>query len=94
MTTMEKNKENAYLTCSYAKQCYSEWHREELYRKALETNDPNDWSKVSKVPIVTVLIDCFNMDCLMRKDYKLAMENKKEQEKLEQEKEKFEIEKK
>ena len=71
---MEENKENSYLTCSCAKQCYSNWRREELYRKALETNDPNDWSKV---PMVTALIDCFNMDCLMCRDYKQAMKNLK-----------------
>lgn len=71
---MEENKENAYLTCCCAKQCYSNWHREELYRKALETNDPNDWSKMSTV---SALIDCFNMGRLMRKDYKQAMENLK-----------------
>ena len=31
--------------------------------------------------MVTALIDCFNMDCLMRKNYKQAMENLKEQRK-------------
>lgn len=31
--------------------------------------------------MLTTLIDCFNMDCLMRKDYKQAMENIKEQRK-------------
>ena len=62
---MEENKENSYLTCGYAGQCYETWRREELYRKALETNDPNDWSNV---PTVTALIDCFNMDCLMCKE--------------------------
>jgi len=75
---MEENKENAYLTCPIADQCYSKWHREELYRIALKTNKPEDWGKV---PMVCALIDCFNMECLMRKDYKQAMENIKEQRK-------------
>ena len=75
---MEENKENGYLTCPMAGQCYSNWHREKLYKKALETNDPADWSMV---PMVHTLIDCFNMDCLMRKDYKQAIENLKEQRK-------------
>lgn len=71
---MEENKENAYLICPMAERCYSKWHREELYRIALQTNKPEDWGKV---PMVTTIIDCFNMDCLMRKDYKQAMENLK-----------------
>lgn len=73
---MEENKENAYLTCGCAWQCYSNRRREELYKKALQTNKPEDWGKV---PMIGALIDCFNMDCLMRKDYKQAMENIKEQ---------------
>lgn len=76
---MEENKENAYLTCPIAGQCYSKWHREELYRIACQTNKPEDWGKV---PMVTALIDCFNMDCLMHKDYKQAMKNLKEQRKI------------
>lgn len=75
---MEENKENAYLTCPMAGQCHSKWRREELYKKALKTNDPKDWSMV---PMVTALVDCFNMDCFMRKNYKQAMENLKEQRK-------------
>ena len=75
---MEENKENAYLTCPMSGACYSNWRREELYRNALETNKPEDWGKV---PMSTTLIDCFNVDCLMRKDYKQAMENIKEQRK-------------
>ena len=71
---MEENKENAYLTCPMVGQCYENWHREELYRIARQTNKPEDWAKV---PMLNVLIDCFNMDCLMRKDYKQAMENLK-----------------
>ena len=54
--------------------CYSNWHGKELYKKALETNDPKDWSMAL---MTTALIDCFNMECLMRKDYKQAMENLK-----------------
>ena len=75
---MEENKENEYLTCPIADQCYSNWHREELYKKELETNDPKDWSTVQ---MVTAMVDCFNMECLMCKDYKQAMENIKEQRK-------------
>jgi len=75
---MEENKANAYLTCCCAGQCYSNWRREELYRIALKTNKLEDWAKV---PMISALIDCFNMDCLMRKDYKQAMENLKEQRK-------------
>lgn len=71
-----ENKENEYLTCSMSRECYSIERREELYRIALQTNKPEDWGKV---PMVTALIDCFNMDCLMRKNYKQAMENLKEQ---------------
>ena len=67
---MEKeNKENAYLTCGCARQCYSVRRREELYKKALQTNKPEDWGKV---PMVTALVDCFNKECLMRRDYKQA----------------------
>ena len=73
---MEKNKENAYLTCGCAGECYLNWRREELYHIARKTNKPEDWEKV---PMVTALIDCFNTECLMRKDYKQAMENIKEQ---------------
>jgi hypothetical protein len=73
---MEENKENAYLTCFCANECYLNWRREDLYRIALQTNKPEDWGKV---PMVGALIDCFNMDCLMRKNYKQAMENLKEQ---------------
>lgn len=69
-----ENKENAYLTCGCAGQCYLNQRREELYKKALETNKPEDWGKV---PMIGALIDCFNMDCLMLKDYKQAMENLK-----------------
>ncbi len=69
-----ENKENAYLTCDFAGQCYSNQLREELYRIALKTNKPEDWSKV---PMITSLIDCFNMKCLMCKDYKQAMKNLK-----------------
>ena len=75
---VEENKENAYLTCGCAGQCYSNRRREELYCIALQTNKPEDWGKV---PMIGALIDCFNMNCLMRKDYKLAMENIKEQRK-------------
>lgn len=75
---MKENKENAYLTCPIYRRCYSQCRREELHKKALKTNDPNDWSKV---PMVTALVDCFNMDCFMRKNYKQAMENIKEQRK-------------
>ena len=71
---MEENKENAYLTCGCAGQCYENCRREGLYRIACQTNKPEDWGRV---PIVHTLIDCFNLDCLMRKDYKLAMENLK-----------------
>ena len=77
---MEENK-NAYLTCFCADRCYSKQRRSELHKRALETNDPRDWRDWSMVRDVTVLIDCFNMECLMRKDYKLAMENLKEQRK-------------
>lgn len=73
---MEENKENAYLTCPMTGQCYSKWHREELFRIALQTNKLEDWGRV---PMVHTLIDCFNMGCLMRKDYKQAMENLKKQ---------------
>ena len=73
---MKEDKENAYLTCPLSGRCYSKWRREELHKKALKTNDPNDWSKV---PMATVLIDCFNMNCFMRKNYKQAMENIKGQ---------------
>ena len=73
---MKECKENAYLTCGCAGQCYSVEHREELYRIALQTNKPEDWGKV---PMIGALIDCFNMECLMRKDYKRAMENLKVQ---------------
>lgn len=67
---MEKeDKENAYLTCGCAGLCYSVRRREELYRIALQTNKPEDWAKV---PMLTALVDCFNMECLMRKDYKQA----------------------
>ena len=69
-----ENKENAYLTCGCARQCYENCYREELYCIARQTNKPEDWSKV---PMLGALIDCFNMDCLMRKDYKQAMENLK-----------------
>ena len=69
-----ENKENAYLTCGCADQCYSNERREELYRKALETNKLEDWGKV---PMIGALIDCFNMECLMRKDCKRAIENLK-----------------
>ena len=75
---MEENKENAYLTCGCASECYSNWRREELYRIALQTNKPEDWGKV---PMLHIFIDCFNMECLMCKDYKQAMENIKEQRK-------------
>lgn len=75
---MEENKENAYLTCPMADRCHSNQRREELYRIALETNKPEDWGKV---PMIGTLIDCFNLDCFMRKDYKQAMENLKEQRK-------------
>ena len=71
---MGENKENAYLTCGCVEQCYENWQREELYCIARKTNKPEDWAKV---PMLSVLIDCFNMDCLMRKDYKQAMENLK-----------------
>lgn len=73
---MAESKENAYLSCGCAGQCYSSCRREELYRIALQTNKPEDWEKV---PMVTALVDCFNMECLMRKDCKLAMENLKVQ---------------
>lgn len=73
---MEENKENAYLTCFCAGQCYSIGRREELYRIAIKTNKPEDWGRV---PMVHTLIDCFNLECFMRKDYKQAMENLKEQ---------------
>ncbi len=73
---IEENKENAYLKCFCAGECYSNQRREELYHIALETNRPEDWGKV---PMIGALIDCFNMDCLMRKDYKQAIENIKEQ---------------
>ena len=73
---MEENKENAYLTCICAMDCYSNRRRSALYKKALETNNPEDWGKV---PMVTALVDCSNMDCFMRKDYKRAMENLKKQ---------------
>lgn len=67
---MEKeNKENAYLTCPISGVCYQNRLREDLYQKALETNDPKDWSMI---PMIGALIDCFNMECLMRKDYKQA----------------------
>jgi hypothetical protein len=75
---MKESKEKAYLTCPMADQCYSKWRREELYRIALQTNKPEDWGRV---PMLTTLIDCFNMDCLMRKDYKLEMKNIEEQRK-------------
>ena len=71
---MEENKENAYLTCGCVGQCYENWHREELYCIARKTNKPEDWAKV---PMLNVLIDCFNMKCLMRKDYKQEFENLK-----------------
>lgn len=71
-------KENAYFTCPMADQCYSKWCREELYRIALQTNKPEDWGKV---PMIRALIDCFNIDCFMRKNYKQAMEILKEQRK-------------
>lgn len=73
---MAESKENAYLTCGCSGQCYSAEHREELYRIALKTNKPEDWEKV---PMAYALIDCFNMECLMRKDYKRAIENLKAQ---------------
>jgi len=73
---MEENKENAYLTCPIARQCYSNQRGSELYKKALETNDPSDWSMV---PMVSALIDCFNTECLMRKNHKRAMDNITEQ---------------
>ena len=73
---MEENKENTYLACPMAGQCYSNQRREELYRIALQTNKPEDWGRV---PMGYTLIDCFNLDCFMRKDYKQAMENLKEQ---------------
>ena len=69
---MEENKENAYLTCPMTGQCYENWHREELYRIALQTNKPEDWEKV---PMSYTLIDCCNMNCFMRKNHKQAMEN-------------------
>lgn len=75
---MKENKENAYLTCFIAERCYAKCQEEELRKKALKTNDPNDWAKV---PMTRVLVDCFNMDCFMRKNYKQAMENIKEQRK-------------
>lgn len=75
---MKENKENAYLTCFISEDCYKKCRERELRKKALKTNDPNDWSKV---PMATVLVDCFNMDCFMRKNYKQAMENLKEQRK-------------
>lgn len=75
---MEENKENAYLTCHMADQCYFNQRREELYRIARQTNKPEDWGKV---PMIGVLIDCFNLECFMRKDYKQAIENLKEQRK-------------
>ena len=75
---MKENKENEYLTCPLSGRCYSKWRRDELHKKALKTNDTNDWSKV---PMVTALVDCFNMDCFMRKNYKQAMENLKGQRK-------------
>jgi hypothetical protein len=73
---MKENKENAYLTCFISERCYSKCRGEELLEKALKTNDPYDWAKV---PMVTPLVDCFNTDCLMRKNYKQAMENIKRQ---------------
>lgn len=75
---MKENKENAYLTCHIADKCYSKWRGNELYRIALQTNKPEDWSKV---PMRNTLIDCFNMDCFMRKNHKQAMENLKGQRK-------------
>ena len=69
-----ETKENAYLTCGCAEECYSNYRASDLYRIARQTNKMEDWSKI---PIATVLIDCFNLECLMRKDYKLAMENRK-----------------
>lgn len=75
---MEENKENTYLTCHMSDQCYSNRRREELYRIAIKTNKPEDWGKV---PMIGALIDCFNIDCLMRKDYKRAMENLKKKRK-------------
>jgi len=71
---MEENKENAYLTCSVAQQCYLNQQRGELYRIA----QPEDWGKVT---MGVTLIDCFNRECLMHKNYKQAMENIKEQRK-------------
>lgn len=73
---MEENKENAYLTCPIALTCYSNQRRSALYKKALETNNPADWSMV---PMVGALIDCFNTECFMRKDHARAMDNIKEQ---------------
>ena len=73
---MEENKENTYLACPMADRCYSNQRREELYRIARKTNKPEDWGRV---PMVHTLIDCFNLECLMHKDYKRAMENLKEQ---------------
>ena len=75
---MKENKENAYLTCFISESCYSQCRERELREKALKTNDPYDWAKV---PMTTPLVDCLNTDCLMRKNYKQAMENLKEQRK-------------
>lgn len=75
---MKENKENAYLTCPISERCYSKWNGEELRKKALKTNDINDWAKV---PMTTILVDCFNMDCFMRKNHKQAMENLKKENK-------------
>lgn len=78
---MEENKENAYLACPCAEDCYLNYYKSELYHIALQTNKPEDWENWGKVPMIGALIDCFNMECLMRKDHKQALENLKEQRK-------------
>lgn len=67
---MEKeDKENAYLTCPMSGACYQNMLREDLFQKALKTNKIEDWGEV---PMCNTMIDCFNMECLMCKDYKQA----------------------
>lgn len=70
-----ENKENAYLTCGCAEQCYSNYCCAERYDAACKTGKLESWTMPPMM-----LIDCFNTDCLMRKDHKLAIENIKRNE--------------
>lgn len=71
---MEESKENTYFACGCTEECYLNSLKSHLYRIARQINKPEDWKKVT---LLSTLINCFNADCLMCKEYKRTMEKLK-----------------